>query len=80
MWIFNASDHARNWKNNYVNDHVGKKKKAKNKCFCTIEGGHSMVHDLIAEKLSRRAKNDLNDLVFYSFDSANHVESIEGKI
>ena len=52
------------------------------KYFAKIEGSCKKVHNLLVDNLECKFKNvNINSvIIFDSFDSANHLETMEGKI
>ena len=52
------------------------------KCYSKIPGGHGKVFEILSKKIESRNNNiDMPKVIaFDSFDGANHLETVEGKI
>ena len=61
---------------------LGKKNKIKARYFSKIKGGFRKHYEIMVDKLANMNKLvDISRLIaFDSFDSANHLETVEGKI
>jgi len=64
------------------NDYIGKKNKVHRKYFCKINASYKKIYSFLYEKVKKRIKSEgLRDLVMFdSFDGANHLETIKGKV
>ena len=70
-------------KNSDTADHERKKAKLKTKCFAKMAGNYYQVHKIMTDKIKRSCNSNINlnkIIMFDSFDGANHLEAVKGKI
>jgi len=68
--------------NSQIDDYEGKKSKCKYNYFSKITGGYSKVHKIMTNQIKRcNDKASMDSIIMIdSFDGANHLETIEGKL